>query len=186
MIYSSNLSMMVLQRSRTITPYQQRRYHSSNHGLLNYPPEGGAVLDMELLQKTKTNGADVYGLETMLGQVGILEKMSMQSQICLLVDTVCHYDLVREDFNTMKLLYLQHDLKSLFEYSNRFSIKDEQAYENLFDNLLTKRNYTMSERIEKYVKRGKAFVAIGALHLPGDEGVLHLLENRGYDISIVY
>lgn len=153
---------------------------------MNYPPEGGAVLDLELLQKAKTNGAEVYGLETMAEQVAIFEKMSMQSQIRLLIDTVCHYDLVIEDFETMKLLYLQRDLKRLYEYSNRFSIEDEQVYETLFENLLTKRNYVMSDRIEKYLQRGNAFVAIGALHLPGDEGVLHLLEKRGYDISVVY
>jgi hypothetical protein len=36
------------------------------------------------------------------------------------------------------------------------------------------------------LQRGRAFVAVGALHMPGDEGILHLLEQRGYRVTRVY
>ncbi len=36
------------------------------------------------------------------------------------------------------------------------------------------------------VDQGQAFIAIGALHLPGERGVLSLLEARGYRVERVY
>ena len=41
-------------------------------------------------------------------------------------------------------------------------------------------------RMEPYLKKGQAFIAIGALHLPGKAGVLSLLAQKGYRVSVVY
>src|SRR3546814_13012429 len=48
------------------------------------------------------------------------------------------------------------------------------------------RNRTMVERMTPLLERGKAFVAVGALHMPGDEGILHLLEQQGWRVTRVY
>ncbi|MGH6944671.1 MAG: TraB/GumN family protein, partial [Geminicoccaceae bacterium] len=34
--------------------------------------------------------------------------------------------------------------------------------------------------------RGAAFVAVGALHLPGEQGILNLLARKGYTVTRVY
>ena len=44
----------------------------------------------------------------------------------------------------------------------------------------------MVERILPYLERGGAFVAVGALHLPGDDGILSLLEKRGIRVRALY
>jgi uncharacterized protein YbaP (TraB family) len=44
----------------------------------------------------------------------------------------------------------------------------------------------MAERMQEILNKGNAFIAIGALHLPGDEGVLNLLDGSGYIISRIY
>lgn len=40
--------------------------------------------------------------------------------------------------------------------------------------------------MEAHLKQGNAFIAIGALHLPGEVGVLKLLAQNGYRVSAVY
>jgi uncharacterized protein YbaP (TraB family) len=44
----------------------------------------------------------------------------------------------------------------------------------------------MADRMQPYLKQGKAFVAVGALHLPGEQGLLKLLEQRGYSVRVIY
>jgi uncharacterized protein len=44
----------------------------------------------------------------------------------------------------------------------------------------------MVKRMQAFLSEGNAFIAIGALHLPGNEGVLSLLENQGYKITAIY
>ena len=44
----------------------------------------------------------------------------------------------------------------------------------------------MTERMQQVLAGGNAFIAIGAMHLPGDDGVLSLLAKQGYTITAVY
>ena len=44
----------------------------------------------------------------------------------------------------------------------------------------------MVERMEQLLRQGNAFVAVGALHLPGDHGILQLLSDDGYQVTRVY
>lgn len=153
---------------------------------MNYPAEFGTVLDVELLKLAQRKAIKVYGLETLEEQGNILNSLEYDSQVRLLIDTVCHYDVVVDDIEMMKKLYLKRDLKGLFEFSHRYSIADDAVYKVLMKKLLTERNYIMAERMQPILEDGNAFIAIGAMHLPGKEGVLNLLKQRGYNISLLY
>jgi uncharacterized protein YbaP (TraB family) len=52
--------------------------------------------------------------------------------------------------------------------------------------LLYDRNARMIERMQPQLKTGAAFIAVGALHLYGDRGLLNLLARDGYRITRVY
>jgi len=40
----------------------------------------------------------------------------------------------------------------------------------------------MADRAEPYIKKGSTFIAVGAAHLPGKEGVIGLLRKKGYKV----
>lgn len=153
---------------------------------MNYPPQSGNVLDLELMTRASNKGSEIKGLETMEEQGEIFNKLPVNTQVRLLTDTACHYDVVKNDFEEMKKFYLNRDTGGLYNYNNRYSMTDEALYQNLMNDLLTRRNHTMADRMQSILNQGNAFVAIGALHLPGDEGVLNLLYSRGYNISRIY
>ena len=154
--------------------------------LMNYPPEPGAALDLVLLSQAQQNGATVAGLESMQEQATIFSDLKMDEQIKLLTDTVCHYDIVEQDFNAMKAFYLKRDLAGLYNYTQRFTMSEAPVYEKLMKKLIDDRNKNMTERMQAMLDKGKAFIAIGALHLPGKEGVLALLERKGYSVTAIY
>jgi hypothetical protein len=49
--------------------------------------------------------------------------------------------------------------------------------------LVTDRNVKMADRIDAFIKKEPTFIAVGALHLPGADGVVALLRKKGYTVE---
>jgi uncharacterized protein YbaP (TraB family) len=45
------------------------------------------------------------------------------------------------------------------------------------------RNRRMLETLLPHMHANRVFVAVGALHLPGESGLIQLLRNRGFDLT---
>lgn len=153
---------------------------------MSYPPDLREILDLRLMETAQENGAELGGLETLQEQGNIFDKLDLKDQVALLTDSVCHHDLMINDFEVMKTFYLKRDLKGLYKYGQRYSFNDNSMYEALTKRILFERNKTMVKRMEPVLKKGNAFIAIGAMHLPGDGGVLDLLNKENYKLSRIY
>ena len=44
----------------------------------------------------------------------------------------------------------------------------------------------MVKRMQKRLQEGNAFIAVSALHLPGEKGIIKLLQKQGYQVSALY
>lgn len=154
--------------------------------IMNYPAEEGTPLDLQLLAIARQNGAELHGLETLTEQGNVFSNFDLDTQVRLLLDTVCNYDILNNDFEIMKSLYLARDLNALYSFSNKYSFSQEEIYQDLIKKILTDRNKIMVDRMQSILAKGDAFIAIGALHLPGSDGVLSLLDSLGYRITSVY
>ena len=153
---------------------------------MSYPAEMGIVLDQQLLRLARTGEAATRGLESMEELGSVFNSLSLADQVRLLTDAVCHRETLEGDFAKMISLYAEGDLAGLFSYGQRYSFDDNTLYENLTEKILTLRNYRMVERMQPILARGAAFIAMGALHLPGEEGVLALLRQHGFEITRVF
>ncbi len=51
------------------------------------------------------------------------------------------------------------------------------------ETLMTRRNRSWAETLAGLTEGTKAFVAVGALHLSGEDGVLRLLEETGFEVE---
>lgn len=153
---------------------------------MSYPAEMGMILDQQLLHLARTGKAAARGLESMEELGGVFNSLSLADQVRLLTDAVCHREILEGDFAKMISLYTEGNLAGLFSYGQRYSFDDNTLYENLTEKILTRRNYRMVERLQPILERGAAFIAMGALHLPGEEGVLALLEKYDFEITRVF
>ena len=84
---------------------------------------------------------------------------------------------------------MQGDLGLIWQI-NEASVKDQPELKPLNEvfaqRLLFDRNVRMFERMQPQLRAGNAFVAVGALHLYGEKGILSLLQRDGYRVSRVY
>jgi len=151
------------------------------------PREGGGLfLDMALQLAATRHGKPTYGLETMQEQIAVFNGMSLDDQIVLLRDTVQNHQLMQNATEEITQAYLKRDLGALLALGERFKPQDARVHDAMMERLLLRRNINMAERMRVRLKEGNAFVAVGALHLPGNTGLLQLLSSAGYRVTRIY
>lgn len=151
------------------------------------PPETGMMLDLLLFQQAQEAGKQLHGLETIQEQLDVFDTMPESDQIRLLRDAVDNQDKIDRMNAEIVALYKRRDLAGMLALNERYMKEgDPGVSRDLEQRLIIDRNRLMAERMQPYLKAGSAFVAVGALHLPGDQGLLNLLDRRGYTVKPVY
>jgi len=130
----------------------------------------------------------VHGLETIDEQLKVFDEIALQDQIVLLEEAVENHAQLKRDLQQVIECYLARDLAGMQQLSDEESnrLGNPRLVAEVERRLIYERNVHMAERMLPRLQEGNAFVAIGALHLPGEQGVLRLLQQRGYSISVVY
>jgi len=147
----------------------------------------GIVLDHRLYQEAEIQGKKRYGLETNREQVAVFEAFSLPQQMVMLDDAIKEFDRLPAVFDELVHYYLQRDLTGLQRLSEKYMLQGDSLLAKSFkQKALLDRNYRMVRRMKPRLMEGNSFIAVGALHLPGDEGILRLLEKEGYRVTAVY
>jgi uncharacterized protein YbaP (TraB family) len=120
------------------------------------------------------------GIETVDEQIGALNVLSYQEQADLLVDAVHDLEKGADTGGDMVKYYLEQNLDSIAEMDATADMPPK-----LYRALVTDRNKRMAERIGDMAQKQSTFAAVGALHLPGNEGVITLLREKGYTVEAV-
>jgi len=153
--------------------------------LLSLPPsEKGEFMDLVLYRTAVDAHKEIKGLETMEEQLGVFDGLSEADQIALLREALDSRGEMPALFEDLIRAYLAQDLEGLMERSERYLQDGDPRLAALFrEAAVDSRNRRMAERMEPLLNQGGWFVAIGALHLAGEKGVLRLLEERGYQVT---
>jgi len=147
------------------------------------------VLDVVLARIAGEQGKPVHDLESLDEQIAVFEGMSEADQVALLRQAVEEYERLPLLIGRLVEAYLARDLAGLWRISEESGGEgaEAQRLRAVFARrLLEERNTRMVERSEARLREGRAFIAVGALHLYGDAGVLALLEKRGWRVTRVY
>lgn len=149
-------------------------------------PKTGIFLDLHLYYEALRMGKATHGLETVSEQVRSLSSMSIQNQIKLLAETLKQSKNMPHMFKEMTDAYLSRELGEIVKLSKKYRIKDKAVSQEFMVRLVDERNHRMIKRMIPRLDEGKAFIAVGALHLPGKQGLIALLRERGFKVSPVY
>lgn len=149
--------------------------------------DSGQFLDLVLFMQAQAMGKKIYGLETVDEQLAVLEDMPLKLQINMLKDAVREYDSSQQMLSELLEIYIRRDLDGLHELSEAYMNKGDAAVAVYFQKaIIDDRNIRMLQRMQARLKEGNAFIAVGALHLVGEQGLLQLLKKQGLQISPVY
>lgn len=144
------------------------------------------ALDMMLYREAAQRKIPMLGLETPEEQLAVFENLSIDDQVWMLNRSVEEFSQNVQQLNTMLDAYLKRDLQALVMLQRQYMDDESDIDDRFMYELLDRRNQRMVTRMQDYLRAGNAFIAIGALHLPGENGVLHLLEQQGYTVTPVY
>jgi len=148
------------------------------------PPETGFFMDLSLSLRANGNGLKVVGLETLEQQLSFLEEMPMPMQLSLLDQAIDESVHVREVHDQVVDAYLENDLVALQALSEeQFKAVGKLTSEYFIESGIHARNHRMAESLIHQLEEKTVFVAVGALHLPGEQGLLHILRQNGYVLS---
>lgn len=151
-------------------------------------PKTGLFLDYVLYIRAAEQGKAVVGLEQMGEQLSVFTSLSMEEQVSLLRDTLRENDKFPQMFEQLIEAYLQRDLQALAALSEQqsMSASDKALQQRFMDTLVDERNQRMVTRLLPLLEKGGVFAAVGALHLPGNSGLLTQLRQHGLRVSPVY
>lgn len=146
------------------------------------------VLDFVLVRTATAQGKPVHELESVNEQVDVFEGMTEPDQVALLRYAVENYERMPRYTNRLVDAYLARDLAGMWRISQEDTDRPEtrRLNEVFVERVLYSRNQRMAERMEARLTEGGGFIAVGALHLYGDRGVLAELQRRGYRLTRVY
>ncbi|WP_298420020.1 TraB/GumN family protein [uncultured Kordia sp.] len=138
--------------------------------------------DMEFMKIAQAQEEEIIGLETIGDQMKVFDNIPYEDQLKTLVEMAKEgMEESKKGFDEMTRYYNAEDLEGLLK------VTAEQGLEADFqENLVDQRNRNWIPLIMKMTKASPTFIGVGALHLPGEQGVINLLRNQGYTVTPVY
>ena len=134
-------------------------------------------------RKAKDAGKPTGGLETVQDQIEVFDTLPMKVQEAMLKESLAITDSKKREqaFLHMVKSWHQGNLEGLEEL-----VKTMKTYPLFYEKLLVQRNKNWVPQIEKFLTGGKnVLVIVGAAHLPGEDGLLTLLAEKGYELERV-
>jgi len=149
-----------------------------------------SFLDRVLENKSREAGIEIVGLETVEQQFMAINAIDETFFLKSLEDAALQHEqgLFDDILQTASQMYISEEIGAMLplmmHYS--YSLKDGEADMLSFQReLLDIRNQGMVEKSAALIDQGPTFIAVGALHLIGETGLVEGLRNEGYVVERV-
>ena len=146
-------------------------------------------IDVNAIKWAKSDSKEVIELESIEYQAQMFERISDKAGELILVPYTTQegfdqqvaemkqlYDdwkygrPIENNINESQLAELDEEIRKAIEYYN--------------DEMLVKRNAAMADKISEYLNDGKkVLVMVGAAHFYGDDGIVKLMESKGFKVT---
>ncbi|HTO48587.1 MAG TPA: TraB/GumN family protein [Burkholderiales bacterium] len=146
-------------------------------------------LDQQLLVAAHARGVKVMALEWVEEQIAAFDAVPLETQVALLKHALADHAALEAGLDATIDAWLRGDLARLAKLSagshDRFS-EMGRHYLQLTKHIIHDRNVLMHHRLVMPLRGGRVFVAVGALHLHGEKGLLAMIARDGYRVTRLY
>jgi uncharacterized protein YbaP (TraB family) len=141
----------------------------------------GTPIDLYFATEGAKQGKEIVSLEDMLEQANLLfNSTTPQQQADELVAMLQEKEEAAESSKALVEAYQQQDLKKIEELGKAWG----EEYGGM-EALLDERNKNWMPKLKAELEKGDAFIAVGAMHLVGETGLVELLREAGYTVTPV-
>jgi uncharacterized protein YbaP (TraB family) len=151
--------------------------------------EGAEALDIDLAERAIARGTALNGLETYQDAIGAFQRVDSDLLLASIASTSGMVASEEDVFRTNSLLYAKGEIALIGELGILLGDLEDPDRDNrmlhdaLMSELLDHRNRAWMTSLPGFLEAGNVFVAVGALHLPGETGLIELLRAEGYSVT---
>ena len=171
------LKPAMLSNLISITPYQKF-----------YPDiTGEENIDLHFQQEAMKRSRPVVALETVEDQIEVLlNSGTLERQAEMLACMVKHPELLKDQMDELQRAYYAQDVHALQALYEKELPNDPCPSTEEEKNALNKdRNEKWLAQLPAIMEENASFVAVGAMHLPGDDGLIKGLRDLGYTVQAI-
>lgn len=150
---------------------------------------GKPVLDAALMARATAAGTPVRGMESYTDAIESVDALPRQTLDRLLGDALRNLDRLEDFHRTSVALYRRGEMAMLQEFeiwtgaADLGAAESRRLYASFAEALITGRNRAWMKTMVPAMTQGGVFAAFGALHLPGESGVVALLRRHGFTVT---
>ena len=141
----------------------------------------GVGIDAYFLNQANEKKLPILELESFEFQLNMFESFSKELQESMLKDSITSYHMTEKPLDYLSDMWVSGDDEQLLEMTKAMAGNEE-----MYNTVLKNRNIGMVDKINGYLtgKENKTYmVIIGAAHMLGDDGVITLLEKKGFQVA---
>ncbi|QSA95733.1 TraB/GumN family protein [Methylococcus sp. EFPC2] len=143
-------------------------------------PELG--IDQNFIKEAGTR-KPILELESVDQQVKLFDALAAQEQEQMLIQSLAEFERGPDLVKSMLDAWRKGDVEAM-DIIVRQSFSNDAVSEKLYKLMFSDRNAAMANKLEELMADGRTyFIVVGAGHLGGDQGILKLLENKGYKVT---
>ena len=146
-------------------------------------------IDMYFLSLASENNKKILEVESAEFQYNLLLNTPLELDKIMIEEYIDNYDLNVSQMKDLYELWKKGDKEQLENIlinseSQNVTEEEKKLMENYNQSLIIDRNYGMANVLENYFeKKQNVFCVVGLGHVIGDEGIINLLQKRGYDVA---
>lgn len=141
----------------------------------------GSGVEPILTARARAAGMTVSGFETPDEQIRMLASFPEEGQLTYLRRSLDEFGAAQTEVDRLVDAWTAGDVGTI----RAVAVDPVRETPALYDVLLVRRNTNWAEQIETLLEgSGTAFIAVGAMHLAGDDSVQQILRRRGVEVAV--